>query len=102
MLLLQKSRNMWTQAATDSLASVIVQCIRTRQQGTALAFSPTGGKDYKTALLLTASIRPFRDGVFNISASKTSSDSFRTYSNTEKQIGQRNLLHNCSSKPIYI
>ena len=29
-------------------------------------------------LLLTASIRPFKDGVLSIRASKTSSDSFRT------------------------
>lgn len=31
---------------------------------------------------LTASTRPFRDGVLSIRASKTSSDSFRTYSST--------------------
>lgn len=34
-------------------------------------------------VLLTASIKPFKDGDLSIRASKTSSDSFRTYSSTE-------------------
>lgn len=38
---------------------------------------------------LTASIKPFSDGVLSISASKTSSDSFRTYSSTDPQLGVR-------------
>lgn len=62
---------MWTQAVTESLTPGTGQCVRTGEPG----FFP---KDYKPTSLLTASIRPFRDGVFNISASKTSSDSFRT------------------------
>lgn len=37
--------------------------------------------------LLTASIKPFKDGVLSIRASKTSSDSFRTYSSTNSQPG---------------
>lgn len=45
-------------------------------------------EDYKFTLL-TASIKPFNDGVLSMRASKTSSDSFRTYSSTNRQSGMR-------------
>lgn len=85
---------MWTQAVTASLTPVTGQCVRTGEPGLLL-------KDYKITSLLTASMRPFRDGVFNISASKTSSDSFRTYSNTGKQFGEELTVQLLLRKNLY-
>lgn len=70
------------------------QWVRTGKSGLLL-------KDYKPTSSLTASIRPFRDGVFNISASKTSSDSFRTYSNTGKQFGEELTVQLLLRKSLY-
>lgn len=43
------------------------------------------GQDGDSVRYLTAFLRPFRSGVFNIRASNTSSVSLRTYNRTEKQ-----------------
>lgn len=82
---------MWTQGVAESLTPVSGQC------GWAGLFP----KDCKPTPPLTASISPFREGVFNIRASKTSSDSLRTYSNTGKQLGEELTVQLLLRKRLY-